>query len=38
MAQGHEMIFLSNTVLDIGLPSAQFVRDWITKVGSQRLE
>jgi len=34
----HEMIFLSNTVLDVGLPSAQFARDWIAKVGSQRLE
>lgn len=34
----HEMIFLSNTPLDVGLPSAQFARDWIAKVGSQRLE
>ena len=34
----HEMLFLSNTVLDVGLPSAQFARDWIAKVGSQRLE
>jgi len=28
------MIFLSNTVLDVGLPSAQFARDWIAQVGS----
>ena len=34
----HEMIFLSNTLLDVGLPSAQFAREWIAKVGSQRLE
>ena len=28
-----ELIFLANTVLDIGLPSAEFARNWIAKVG-----
>jgi hypothetical protein len=29
----HEMIFLANTELDVGLESAEFARQWITKVG-----
>lgn len=33
----HEMIFLANTVLDVGLPSAEFSRQWIAKVASQPL-
>jgi hypothetical protein len=28
-----EMIFLGNTVLDVGLESAEFAREWIAKVG-----
>lgn len=32
-----EMIFLANTVLDVGLPSAEFARQWIAKVGGQSL-
>ncbi len=32
-----EMIFLANTVLDVGLPGAEFSRQWIREVGSQRL-
>lgn len=32
-----EMIFLANTVLDVGLPSAEFARQWIAGVGSQPL-
>ena len=31
----HELIFLANTVLDVGLPSAEFSRNWIAKVGRQ---
>lgn len=34
----HEMIFLGNTSLDVGVPSAEFARQWIAKVGSQALE
>ncbi|MFA5191303.1 MAG: hypothetical protein WC740_11280, partial [Verrucomicrobiia bacterium] len=34
----HEMIFLANTVLDVGVPSAEFARQWIAKVASQPLE
>lgn len=34
----HEMIFLANTVLDVGLPSAEFARQWIARVGAQTLE
>jgi hypothetical protein len=34
----HEMIFLANTTLDVGLPSAEFARQWIAKVGSQELK
>lgn len=33
----HEMIFLANTVLDVGLPSAEFSRQWIAKVGREPL-
>ena len=33
----HDMIFLANTVLDVGLPSAEFSRQWIKKVGNERL-
>jgi hypothetical protein len=33
----HDMIFLANTVLDMGLPSAEFSRQWIAKVGKQTL-
>lgn len=33
----HDMIFLANTVLDVGLPSAEFSRQWIQKVGGERL-
>jgi len=32
-----DMIFLSNNVLDVGLPSADFTRNWIQKVGHQKL-
>ncbi len=31
----HELIFLANTMFDIGLPSVEFARDWIAKVASQ---
>lgn len=31
----HEIIVLGNTGLDLGLPSAEYVRDWIAQVGSQ---
>jgi|GEM_PF-2053283 len=27
--------FLGSAVLDVGLPSAEFARDWIAKVGQQ---
>lgn len=36
--QIHEMIFLANTVLDVGVPSADFARQWIAKVGGQTLD
>lgn len=32
-----ELIFLANTVLDVGLPSAEFARNWIAKVGAQTI-
>ena len=32
-----EMIFLANTLLDVGLESGEFARDWIAKVGDQSL-
>ena len=31
----HEIIVLGNTGLDLGLPSAEYVRDWIARVGRQ---
>jgi hypothetical protein len=31
----HEMIFLGNTGLDLGLPSVEFARKWIKEVGDQ---
>jgi len=34
----HELIFLANTVLDIGAPSADFARQWIAQVGDQKLQ
>ena len=36
-ARIHDMIFLANTVLDVGLPSAEFSRKWIAKVGKEPL-
>ena len=33
----HDLIFLANTVLDVGLPSAEFSRQWIKKVGDTKL-
>jgi hypothetical protein len=33
----HDMIFLANTVLDVGLPSAEFSRQWIARVGTEPL-
>jgi hypothetical protein len=32
-----DMIFLANTVLDVGLPSAEFSRQWIKRNGNVRL-
>ena len=32
-----EMIFLANTVLDIGAPGGEFARSWIAKVGREPL-
>ena len=34
----HEMIFLGNMVLDVGLPSAEFTRQWIKKVSDETLD
>lgn len=31
-----DMIFLANTVLDIGMPSAEFSREWIKKHGNEK--
>ena len=31
----HEIIVLGNTGLDLGLPSAEYVRDWIGQVADQ---
>jgi hypothetical protein len=31
------MIFLANTVLDVGMPSAEFSREWIKKHGQEKL-
>jgi len=33
----HDMIFLANTLLDVGLPSAEYSRQWIKKVGNIEL-
>jgi hypothetical protein len=33
----HEMIFLANTVFDVGAPGADFVREWIAEVGKRKL-
>lgn len=33
----HEMIFMGNTLFDMGFPSSEFVRKWIAKVGNQTL-
>jgi hypothetical protein len=33
----HELIFLANTMLDIGLPSVEFARHWIAEVGSESI-
>ena len=32
-----EVIFLANTVLDVGLPGAEFARQWIARAGRQPL-
>ena len=32
-----DMIFLANTVLDVGLPSAEYSRQWIKKHGNEKL-
>ncbi|MCX6991942.1 MAG: hypothetical protein NT011_02245 [Kiritimatiellaeota bacterium] len=34
----HEMIFLANTMLDLGLESAEFAREWIARVGNQPVQ
>jgi hypothetical protein len=31
------MIFLANTMLDVGMPSADFSRDWIRQNGDEKL-
>jgi len=33
----HEMIFMGNTLFDMGFPSSAFIRNWIKKVGNQKL-
>jgi len=33
----HEMIFMGNTLFDMGFPSSSFIRNWIRKVGYQKL-
>jgi hypothetical protein len=35
--QIHEIIVLGNTGLDLGLPSAEYVRDWIARVGKETI-
>jgi hypothetical protein len=32
-----DMIFLANTILDVGMPSAEFSREWIKKHGQEKL-
>ena len=34
----HEIIVLGNTGLDLGLPSAEYVREWIARVGKAPLD
>ena len=33
----HHLIFLSNTVLDVGLESVEFARNWIAEVGDESI-
>ena len=33
----HDLIFLANTMLDVGMPSAEFSREWIKKNGGEKL-
>ena len=33
-----DMIFLANTMLDVGMPSAEFSRQWIKKHGDEKLK
>lgn len=32
-----DMIFLANTVLDVGMPSAEFAREWVKAHGEEKL-
>jgi len=32
-----DMIFLANTMLDVGMPSAEFAREWVKKNGGEKL-
>jgi hypothetical protein len=32
-----DLIFLANTMLDVGMPSAEFARDWVKKNGGEKL-
>jgi len=32
-----DMIFLANTMLDVGMPSAEFAREWVKKNGDEKL-
>jgi hypothetical protein len=32
-----DMIFLANTMLDVGMPSAEFSREWVKKNGGEKL-
>jgi hypothetical protein len=32
-----DLIFLANTMLDVGMPSAEFARDWIKRRGGEKL-
>jgi hypothetical protein len=33
-----DMIFLANTMLDVGMPSADFSREWVKKYGAEKLD
>jgi hypothetical protein len=33
----HDLIFLANTMLDVGMPSAEFAREWVRKNGGEKL-